>query len=69
MLPATMITKYSPMSMRMETLGTWMPKSSVPPTFVPHEVKEHAPLPPPRITTAMLPKVGNPFVIRDSVMP
>ena len=48
-----------------ETLGTWMPKSNAPPTFVPHEVKENARLPAPRITTAMMPKVGNPFTVRE----
>jgi hypothetical protein len=60
--------KGRPMGMRlpMETLGTWSGRSNVPPTFVPHEVKEHAPLPQPRITTAMPPKV-NPFIVRDSV--
>jgi hypothetical protein len=66
-----MITKGRPMGMRlpMETFGTWSAKSGIPPTFTPHEVKEHAPLPPPKITTAMLTKVGNPFIVRDSVMP
>lgn len=65
-----MIIKARPMGMRlpMETLGTQSDKSSVPPTFIPHEVKENAPLPAPKITTAMMPKV-NPFIVRDSVMP
>ena len=69
MLPATMITKGR-MGMRLpfETFGTWSGRSIAPPTFVPHEVKENAPLPPPKITTAMPPKV-NPFIVRDSVMP
>jgi hypothetical protein len=68
MLPATMITKGRPMGMRlpMETFGTWSGRSNAPPTFVPHEVKEHDPLPPPKITSAMMPKV-NPFIVRDSV--
>lgn len=70
MLPATMITKARPMGMRlpMETLGTWSGRSIAPPTFVPHEVKENAPLPAPKMTTVMTPKV-NPFIVRDSVMP
>jgi len=70
MLPATMITKGRPMGMRlpMETFGTWSGRSIAPPVFTPHEVRENAPLPPPKMTTVMTPKV-NPFIVRDSVMP
>jgi len=69
MLPATITTKARPMSMRLplETYETWSAKSGIPPSFVPHEVKEHAPLPAPKITTAMPPKAGNPFIVRDFV--
>jgi hypothetical protein len=64
-----MITKGRPMGMRLpfETYGTWSGRSIAPPTYVPDEVKEHAPLPMPKVTTAMPPKSANPFIVRDFV--
>ena len=69
MYPATIVMKGRPMGMRlpMETLGTSSNKSGVPPTFIPHEVKENAPLPAPKMHP-MVSSTGKVFMMRDSAM-